>query len=200
MRKKTADSSRYDEELDHTIWDDILEFMKVFFSLSAVILIFVLFIAKPVVVSGLSMEPTLNNKQIGFSNVIMLITQGVERGNIVVAKADIGNQKDVQVVKRIIGMPGETIEGKDGKIYINGEELDESSYLNQKFIDANIEKYGFFNEDFEPVTLEDDEYFLLGDNRPRSRDSRELGPFNQHAIESKGFLTLIPFEKFGYME
>ena len=90
-------------------------------------------------------------------------------------------------IKRIIGMPGETVQIKDGKVYINDKELKSDVYGNTDYID-----YPGIAE--EPITLGDDEYFCLGDNRPVSQDSRyeEVGPVKRSIIVGKVWIRIWP--------
>ena len=95
-------------------------------------------------------------------------------------------------IKRIIGMPGETVQIKDGKVYINDKELKSDVYGITDYID-----YPGIAE--EPITLGDDEYFCLGDNRPVSQDSRyeEVGPVKRSIIVGKVWIRIWPLNKFG---
>ena len=204
--KKIKKAGRKDEE--KTLIDDILDFVKVFVISAIVVLLFVNFIAHPVNVEGRSMCPTLLNGEYGFTNLISLATGKVNRGDIVVVTMpDEETGEEERWVKRIIGLPGETVEGKDGVVYINGEALDESSYLKQDFMDQTLADfkaeygvdYGPFTSDFGPVTLGEDEYWVMGDNRPHSKDSRypTVGPVKKDQLYGKGILVLYPFDKIG---
>lgn len=194
-------------EDDRTLMEDILDFVKVFAISAIVILIFVNFIAHPVTVIGHSMDPTLADGEYGFTSVISPTVSGVKRGDIVVLNMEDENGSVSRWVKRIIGMPGETIEAKDGVVYINGEPLDESAYLDPAYIETALAKYkaqsgvdyGPFTFDFGPVTLADDEYWVMGDNRIWSKDSRypEVGPVKKDKIFGSGVLVLYPFDKLG---
>ena len=89
-----------------------------------------------------------------------------------------------KLIKRVIGLPGETVEYKDGKLYIDGKVMkDEYSKST--------------TNDFDKVTLGKDEYFVLGDNRAVSIDSRRLGPINKKDILGKARLVIFPFNRFG---
>lgn len=192
---------RYNEEDEKTIFEEILGFVGTFLICSVVIILVTSLIIKPSVVSGRSMYPALQTDDRGFSNVLALATEGVERGDIVTA--NMVNEEDgktYSVVKRVIGLPGETIECRDEKVCINGKELDESQYLDESFAKEWYNTNGYFNDSFGPVTLKEDEYFLMGDNRPISMDSRETGPVKKEDILAKDFMVLFPFSRFGYHE
>lgn len=105
-------------------------------------------------VVGNSMEPTLHDRQL----VVVNKDKSIQRGDLILFKYDRYN-----FMKRVIGLPGDQIEAKNNRIYINGKELDEPYMIHQK-----IEKFG-------PVKIPDQSYFVLGDDRETSIDSREIG-------------------------
>ena len=129
----------------------------------------------PIMVSGPSMKPTLEGGEIMILNKIYEI----ERFDVVVV--DI---KTEEIIKRVIAMPGETISCENGKIYVNGKKQEEEYSMG-------------VTGDFEKVTLADDEYFVLGDNREDSLDSEELGPMKKSQIKGTTSLILYPFNKLG---
>lgn len=141
-------------------------------------LLFILFIARIFggwtifKVSGPSMNPTYTDGQYLIGSAWTL--DEIERGDIVIAESPTG--KDV--IKRVIALPNETIEVIDGKVFIDGEEIDESYLVNTMFE----------TENHTAITLDDDQYFIMGDNRNMSTDSRIYGPIERKAILSKIFV------------
>lgn len=133
-----------------------------------------MFFVTPIHIYGQSMEPTYHDGQNGFSMKSSLCLQTLERFDIVIIKNDQTNQKSW--IKRIVGMPNETIECKDNTIYIDGKAI------KQPFLDEVMGQ----TSDFGPLVLEDDEYFVLGDNRMVSSDSRVIGPVKKEEIVAKG--------------
>lgn len=124
-------------------------------------------------VSGRSMVPTLKDKDWVIYN---RLATHFEKGDIIIAKKE---EENILIIKRVIGMEGDTIDIKDGLVYLNNEPLDESSYE----VIGPTETY-----DIEyPLTLQEDEYFVLGDNRPVSLDSRssETGILKEENIKGK---------------
>ncbi len=112
-------------------------------------------------VIGDSMSPTLTNGQEILINKLVYAVSSPKRGDVVVFLPN-GNENTHYYVKRVIGLPGETVQIKNGRIYINGEPYGITQY--DKIYDAGIAE--------NPITLEKDEYFVLGDNVNSSEDSR----------------------------
>ncbi len=135
------------------------------------------FIITPVRVNGSSMAPTLNG------NEIMLLNKlgSIDRYDIVVLKVE--SEKE-ELIKRVIGLPGEEVEIKDSKIYINDEVIEDiHGYGNTYSIDK--------------VKLGSDEYFVLGDNRAISLDSRVFGKIKKNEIKGTTNFIMYPFNKIG---
>ena len=192
-------------------WAEAWDFAKGFLITLAVVLVFVNFVAHPVNVVGRSMEPTLIDGEYGFTSMITKYFSTPKRGQIVVITMEEDENGDGKTetshwVKRVIGLPGDTIESRDDVIYLNGEPLDESAYIDEDWKNQMIEEFGYFNKtidsenkavDFGPVTLGEDEYWVMGDNRPRSKDSRIIGPVSRDKIYGTDVMVLYPFNKMG---
>ena len=153
--------------------------------LSYIIIIVVVLLIKhyvitPIKVNGNSMNNTLKNKDIMILDKISYRFQEIERFDIVVIKK--GND---YLIKRVIGMPGETVEYKNNKLYINGKNIDEK-FIHEKTNDFIMEE-----------KIPDDCYFVVGDNRPVSNDSRYIGVINKKDILCKTSLVIFPFSRFG---
>ena len=148
----------------------------------AVIIILVhFFIATIFKVEGKSMEPNFHQDQYILVNKLSYIISQPERGDVVIVKFP-GDPDKTKYIKRIIGLPGEKVTIKDGSVYINGEQLLEV-YLPSGLQTA---------PDME-VTLASDEYFIVGDNRPNSSDSRLWGPAPKKFLIGKAIWYLFPF-------
>ena len=146
----------------------------------AIVLFIKQFIVTPIQVNGDSMYPTLKNGDLMILNRLSYKFGSINRFDIVVA-----DKGDSYVIKRVIGLPGEKIEYVNNQLYVN-DELIEEPFLND-----------VTTEDF-VVTLEDDCYFLMGDNREISLDSRALGCFEKSKIRGTTSLTFFPFNRFGF--
>ena len=206
MKKAKRNELRYNEDDERTLLEDILDFIKAFVICAIVIILFVNFIAHPVRVDGRSMYPTLKDGEFGFTNVGGVLLSGAKRGDIVVVTMKEDGQKTYWV-KRIIGIPGDTVSCVNDIVYINGKVLDETKYIDPDYRQSLIDKFGFFNKvpddnntdikDFDEVKLNDDEYYVMGDNRPFSQDSRYVGTVKKSQIFAKKILVLLPFSEIG---
>ena len=206
MKNSKKNELRYNEDDERTLLEDILGFIKVFVVSAIVILLFVNFVAHPVRVDGRSMYPTLKDGEFGFTNVGGVLLNGVERGDIVVVTMEEEGQK-THWVKRVIGLPGDTVSCVNDVVYINGKVLDETKYIDPDYRQSLVDKFGYFNKvpnadntnvlDFEEVKLGDDEYYIMGDNLPYSKDSRYVGPVKKSQIFAKKMLVLLPISDIG---
>lgn len=206
MKKSNKSELRYNEDDDRTLLEDILGFVKVFVVNAIVILLFVNFVAHPVRVDGKSMYPTLKDGEFGFTNVGGVLLNGVERGDIVVVTMEEDGQK-THWVKRVIGLPGDTVTCVNDVVFINGKVLDETQYIDPDYRQSCVDKFGYFNKvpnedntdvkDFDEVKLDNDEYYVMGDNRPYSKDSRYVGPVKKSQLFAKNMLVLLPFSDMG---
>ncbi|MDD4188258.1 MAG: signal peptidase I [Bacilli bacterium] len=147
-----------------------------------VVVILRTFIATPVRVNGTSMDPTLHNGETMILNKLGMKTKGINRWDIVVIDTE-----DSHLIKRVIALPGETIYYNDYKLYINGKALEDNYSLSK-------------TEDFEFVKLNKDEYFVMGDNRSISKDSRTIGSVNKKEIIGKTNIILFPIDRAGIIK
>ena len=148
-----------------------------------IIIMIVLFVKKfvftPVIVNGPSMMDTLHDGDVMILDKIGMRLNGIDRFDIVVIQ--INNTK---IIKRVIGLPGETIEYRDNKLYINDKELKDS--------------YGSeITYDFEKVKIPENSYYVLGDNRTDSVDSRIIGVVSKDDILGHATFIIYPFNRFG---
>lgn len=173
---------------------EILDFIRLILICFVFSFLCIKFIFRPVTVEGNSMYPTLIDQERGFSNVFSTYVSDIKRFEVVVAYYE---PNDDRWVKRVIGLPGEKVEYKNNKLYINDEFVEEDffdeAYVNEKTNNGQI----VFSRDFGPYQLGEDEYLLVGDNRIVSYDSRNVGPFKKDDIVSKYVLVLYPFDKIG---
>ncbi len=150
------------------------------------------FVAQRTYVDGNSMYPTLKNKDNLIVEKLSYRFSEIERFDIVVfPHYDEERGGEVNYIKRVIGLPGETVQIKDGEIYINGEKLEEDYgyYSNAQLM------YGFDAE--KEIYIGEDEYFVLGDNRNNSKDSRKIGCISKDIIIGQAVFRIYPFSSIG---
>lgn len=174
------------------------KFIRENYSYLVVIVLVILirtFIATPVIVSGSSMEPTLLDGQLLILNKIGKSFRKIERFDVVVIEDTNGEL----IIKRVIGLPGESVEYKNEKLYINGEEvvdeygsgetgkfdIDDICRLSLEFATCNFNK------------IPEDYYIVLGDNREVSADSRIKGFIHKDEIKGAASLRIWPLSKIG---
>lgn len=178
--------------LGKKILDEVIDIAKIFIICFVVIYLLTNFIAKPIRVEGSSMYPTLKDGELGITNVFGVKFQSVDRYDVAIIYNE---ERKEHWVKRVIGLPNDVVEAKDDILYINGEAVDQSfldaSYVNEMKQNCNCN----FTSDFGPITLGDDEYWLMGDNRVRSEDSRVHGPFKEEELVGKDVVILFPFDE-----
>ena len=161
-------------------------YLAVIFALT---FLFITFVAQRTEVSGSSMEPTLQDGDSLVVDKVSYRFSDPSRYDIVIFPYQYGNNQ--YFIKRVIGLPGETVRiDENGNIYINGSKLSEG-YGAEVISDPG--------RAFEGVTLGEDEYFVMGDNRNHSMDSRDISVGNIHKkkILGKAFIRVYPFSKFG---
>lgn len=147
-----------------------------------------LFIMTPHEVVGNSMHPTYKNGEFLMANKITYRISEPKRGDVIIFKFS-----DTQdFIKRVIGIPGDEVMIKDGKIYIKGEMLDESNYLSSSVITNG----GEYLHEGQSIIIEEGKYFVCGDNRTNSSDSRVFGPIEKEAIKGKAWIVYFPFSEF----
>ncbi len=145
----------------------------------------IIFLYQPVKVEGTSMMPSLEDQERIFVNKFVYRLEPIERGDIVVFRYPRDPSKSY--IKRVIGMAGDTIRIEAGQVYVNGEPLEED-YVPTNYADARS-----YPETIVPPHC----YFVLGDHRSMSNDSRDFGPVNQSFIYGKAVFGYWPMDKLG---
>ena len=149
-----------------------------------IILLIKSYVFSPIIVNGDSMDSTLKDGDVMILNKYTYYTSDIKRFDIVVIK-----HEGRYIIKRVIGLPGDKVKVEDNILYIN-----EKAYA-EEYLDRNTS-----TEDFEISKIEDGYYFVLGDNREVSLDSRSIGLIKKSDIEGKATYTLFPFNRFGKKE
>lgn len=160
--------------------------------ITSLILVFVIrtYIAQPFIVSGASMEPTFHTGEYLIVDQLSYRLSDPHRGDVIVFRYPMMPSKFF--IKRIIGLPGETIKIENDIITIKRVGSDEFIKLNENY--TEVDKYTNFEK-----TLNNTEYFVMGDNRPASLDSRSWGPLDEKYIIGKALVRLFPIDKIDFL-
>jgi signal peptidase I len=164
-----------------------------FLDISQAILFFVvillglyMFVIQPHEVTGSSMYPTFKDKELVLSYLLDVDMHNIKHGDVVVFHAP--TEEDKLYIKRVIGLPGDRVALRNGIVYLNGEKLDESEYL-----DASVATYGgsYLSEGKE-ITISSGKLFVMGDNRQYSSDSRAWGMLSYSKLIGRSMLRFWP--------
>jgi len=166
------------------VFGEIIESVAIAVILAVIIRVFLF---QPFYIPSGSMEPTLTKGDRIIVSKINYRLSSPQRGDVIVFKYPVNPDKDF--IKRVIGLPGETLEIRDNKLYINGE------FVEQPFLPPYL-TYG----DFGPVTIPEGRYFMMGDNRNNSEDSRFWGTLPSENIIGKTLLIYWPFNRAQVLE
>jgi signal peptidase I len=166
------------------IWD-LIKFCLI--SL-AIVLPFRLFVAQPFIVSGLSMFPTFNDGQYLIVDELTYRFHEPERGDVIIFHFP--NNTKEYFIKRIIGLPGDTVAIQGGKVKITNAANPDGFFLTEPYIEDQL-------TDTKSTTLDTDQYFVMGDNRDASYDSRAWGSLSKDLIVGRAFIRLVPFKEAG---
>lgn len=184
-QNKEAEESK--ERLDS--WLDLTKSVDVIFIIALLIRIFVF---QPYIVDGASMEPNFHTNEFILVERVSYHYKSPQRGDVIVFHPPIN--PEINYIKRIIGLPNEKIDIKNGKVYVNDKIISEQ-YLSREFTSteqSNLKEIS--------VSLGDEQYFVLGDNRENSSDSRIFGPINEDSIIGKAFVVLMPINNFQFIK
>ncbi len=174
-------------EVFKKVYAFVLDTLQTILLAASIFLVIYIFLFRPFQVSGESMFPTFKNKEYILTNLVTLRFGNPIKGDVIVFKSPTDRDKDF--IKRVIATEGDTVNVKDGHVFVNGEQLDETKYLKE-----DVPTYGgaFLRDGDEPVTVPAGQYIVMGDNRPYSSDSREWGFLTQKDIIGKSFFVYWP--------
>lgn len=168
----------------------LLDTIQTILITASILMVIYAFVMQPNQVSGSSMYPTFEDKEYLLSNLLDVRFDKYQRGDVVVFHSPVELEK--LYIKRVIGIPGDRIMVKNGKVYRNGELLDESLYLRSTVMTVG----GAFLQDGVEQVVPDGYICVMGDNRPYSSDSREWGFLQKSRVVGKSILRIFPFTKF----
>jgi signal peptidase I len=148
-------------------------------------LVIIIFLYQPVKVEGTSMAPLLSDQERIFINKFVYRFEPIERGDVVVFWYPLDRSKSF--IKRVVALPGETVELRAGRLYVSGKELMEP-YVPSNYLDGT---------NYPPLTIPTDSFFVMGDHRDSSNDSRVFGPVARQFIYGKAVFAYWPVDHFG---
>lgn len=180
--------TRESEAAPYPLFREVRTWLRDIFFAALTAVLIVVFVVQPVKVEGTSMQPRLADQERIFVNKFVYHFSQIERGDIVVFWYPRDPSKSF--IKRVIGLPGETVEIRSGIVYVNGTRLAEP-YLKPEFLD-----YGSFG----PVRVAARHYFVLGDHRNSSNDSRNWGMVPEQNIFGRAVFRYWPVSKLGMIE
>lgn len=170
------------EQKQESFWDT-LRFIVIAL---AIVIPFRIFVAQPFIVSGESMVPTFQNHNYLIIDELSYRFSAPDRGDVVVFKYPYDKKR--YFIKRIIALPGETIQFKGNDVIIKNKENPKGFTLDEPYIEHDVVGN-------KSVTLSDDEFFVMGDNRPASSDSRFWGPLKKKYLKGRPIIRLYPFNE-----
>jgi len=177
-------------EVGKSIVNFIMDILETVVFIGSLFIVIYLFIAQPNQVKGASMDPTFATGDYIFTSKITYRMRSYHRGDVIVFQSP--HNKDIEYIKRIIGIPGDVVMVKDNEVYVNGRQLKED-YIAAK---TNLWEGGF-SKNGEGTKVKDGTLFVMGDNRPRSSDSREFGLITQESVIGQVFYRYFPPSKAG---
>src|ERR1700694_2094019 len=158
--------------------------------LAVILYVGISFVVQAVHVEGLSMFETLDDNDYLIANKIDYRLHAPQRGDIIILRPPTDNSRDF--IKRVIALPGEKLLIRDGVVYINGHKLDQP-YLPEAWTTFN----NYPNDGTDGRVMRSNEYFVMGDNRNRSQDSRIFGPISRDRIDGRAWFRIWPLNSFG---
>ena len=177
-------------EVGKSILNFIMDILETIVFVGSLFIVIYLFVAQPNQVKGASMDPTFGTGDYIFTSKITYKMRPYHRGDVVVFKSP--SNPDIEYIKRIIGVPGDVVMIKDNEVYVNGRQL------NEPYIAAKTNLWeGGFSKNGEGTKIADGMLFVMGDNRPRSSDSREFGPVTEESVIGQVFYRYFPPSKAG---
>lgn len=169
---------------------ELIEFVAI---VGAIVVVIHFFVAEPHKVSGKSMFPTFHDGDYLITNKLHTRFSQIKRGEVIIFENPKNKEQDF--IKRVLGLPNDKIKIQGGQLFINGKLVDES-YLpkdTQTFVES-------FMDEGEEITVSENSYFVIGDNRGGSSDSREFGPVPKELIVGQAWIRYWPPKQFGLIK
>jgi len=175
------------------IIDFVMDILETVVFIGSLFIVTYLFILQPNQVKGVSMEPTFHSGDYILTSKVTYKFRSFQRGDVVVFKSP--KNPDIEYIKRILGLAGDKIEVKGSDVFVN-DILVQENYISAQ---TNLWDGGYL-KDSTPVIVPDNYLFVMGDNRPRSSDSREFGPVPTESIIGFVFYRYFPPGQAGWIK
>jgi signal peptidase I len=170
----------------------VFDFLQGIVVVLAILVMVYLFIMSPQEINGASMEPNFHNGEYILTNKIAYKLRSPARGDVVIFKSP--RNKEIDYIKRVIGLPGDSVSIKNNALYVNDQKVDEP------YLAPGVTIFGgSFLAEGQSVVVPPGQYFVVGDNRPHSSDSREFGPIAKEDFIGVAILRYWPFSKLGLL-
>ena len=190
MEKTEPQIDQMDDQVEPPLSSYIWDFLKVIVAAFVVMLLFRFYVAEPYIVSGSSMVPNFHDKEYLIVSKIGYRLEEPKRGDVIVFRYP-KNTKEYYI-KRVIGLPGEQVRIVDGRVVIINKDNPQGFVVNESYLPSTTKTYG----GPESVVLGSDEFFVLGDNRQSSSDSRNWGVLPRNNIIGRTALRVLPISEF----
>lgn len=171
----------------------VMDTLETIVFMGSIFIVTYLFIAFPTGVQGSSMEPTVHNGDRVIASKISYKMEDIKHGDIAVVQSPVN--PDINLIKRIIALENDSLSIKEGQVFLNGKPLTED-YLQ----DATPTWFDGFIKEGETIVIPKGYVFVMGDNRPRSSDSREFGPIPVSSVIGKVIYRYFPPDKMGVLD
>lgn len=170
----------------------IFDFLQGIVVVLAILVMIYLFIMSPQEINGASMEPNFHNGEYILTNKMLLKLRDPIRGDVVIFKSP--RNKEVDYIKRVLGLPGDRVKLEANTFYVNDQKVEEP------YLTPGVTIFGgSFLREGEEISVPEGTYFVVGDNRPHSSDSREFGPIAKEDFIGVAILRYWPFSQFGVL-
>lgn len=173
--------------------DFVMDILETVVFIGSLFIVTYLFLLQPNQVKGVSMEPTFHSGDYILTSKITYKFRSPQRGDVVVFQSP--KNPDIEYIKRVLGLPGDKVELKNGDLFIN-DVLIQENYIAAK---TNLWDGGYLKEST-PIIVPENYLFVMGDNRPRSSDSREFGPVPMESIIGFVFYRYFPPGQAGWIK
>ncbi|MCX6817210.1 MAG: signal peptidase I [Candidatus Beckwithbacteria bacterium] len=176
------------------LWLWFLDFIETIVIALAIFVVMYRFLFQPHQVKGSSMYDNFHDGEYLLTDKISYRFTPPQRDDVIVFKAP--QNEDYDYIKRIIGLPGDRVKIKQGRVYVNEQILDESGYLDKSI----MTQPGYFTQEGQTLTVPEGNYFVMGDNRSNSSDSRDWGFVPTANIVGKAWVRYWPINNFGVIK